>query len=86
MSTNSKKTHPKFGRVYNNGNECYNLHAEMSALLWAKPGDILEVFRFHKNGELAPSHPCSYCMDAIRKNKISSIHYYMNGKWIVEKI
>jgi deoxycytidylate deaminase len=87
VATNSTKTHPKYRRVYNGVFECHTLHAEMNALIWARPGDELQVFRFHEDGTEVSSLPCVHCMEAIIKAGISTLTYKNEyGDWVKIKI
>ena len=43
VGVNTDKTHPKFKRQYEDGTWGSHMHAEMSVLRYAKPGDVLEV-------------------------------------------
>lgn len=74
-----------FQRFYSKGTDgqrAYCAHAEMDALLHAKPGDRLEVIRWLKDGTVANAKPCRFCMSWIRRSQISSVRYtnYL-GQW-----
>ena len=43
LATNSNKTHPRFIRKYKDGTCGAKMHAEMSVLRFAQPGDEVEV-------------------------------------------
>jgi len=87
ITTNSKKTHPKFGRRYRNGISNYHLHAEQSACRFAKPGDTLIVMRFLANGNPSMAKPCIHCQKAIEKAGIRKVTYTnWDGNYIVEKL
>ena len=76
IGTNSKKTHPKFGRFFKSGpKEVYTLHAEMDVLRFAKPGDNIVVLRFKADGSLAMSRPCKHCQGHIESSGINRVHY-----------
>lgn len=47
----------------------YTAHAEMNALLMTHPDDILEVLRWHKDGQLALAKP--YPHRANRVNRLN---------------
>ena len=72
VGTNNIKTHPKSPHPF------FSLHAEMAAILLAKQdlkGCDLYVFREIKNGALALSRPCQYCMELITTSGIKEVHY-----------
>jgi deoxycytidylate deaminase len=75
IGTNSSKTHPKFVRVYKNGEEGHQLHAEMSILRFAKPGDKMTVMRFDAKGELTMAKPCKHCESFLREAGIKEVTY-----------
>jgi deoxycytidylate deaminase len=76
IGTNSKKTHPRFGRFFKSGpKEVHTLHAEMDVLRFSKPGDDIIVLRFRANGSLAMSKPCECCQRHISKSGIRRVHY-----------
>lgn len=75
MGTNTEKTHPRYIRTYKSGHCGAELHAEMSVLTRAKPGDTLVVFRWTKDGCLNMSHPCEHCMTFIRQAGIKKVIY-----------
>lgn len=76
ISTNSAKTHPKFGRTYKNGGVTeYHLHAEMDAIRFAKPGDELTVMRFKADGTPSMSKPCKFCQEFIKRSGIKVVYY-----------
>jgi deoxycytidylate deaminase len=75
VGTNSTKTHPKFVRVYNNGEIGYHLHAEMDVLRVSKPGDIITVIRWNALGNITMAKPCSHCMEFIRDAGIKKVIY-----------
>ena len=67
MRTSPRSTHP-----YS------TLHAEMSAILKARcdiTGSDLYVYRQTKDGCLASSKPCPYCMKLIKSAGIKNIYY-----------
>lgn len=92
MGTNSRKTSPRFKRIYEEGPAAYELHAEMDVLNKASKirsleGSELHVMRFRKNGSIGSSKPCSHCMEFIRQHGIRAIHYINeNGEWLKEKV
>ena len=86
IGVNSTKTHPAYQRTYGNFH-CAYLHAEMSVISRAKPGDIIEVFRISKNGNTCMAKPCEHCMAAIIKAGIRTIKYTdHNGQWQTIKL
>lgn len=75
IGTNSTKTHPRFRRVYSNGEEGSCLHAEMEVLRFSEPGDTLLVVRFLKDGTLSMAKPCKYCQEFIIESGIKQVTY-----------
>jgi deoxycytidylate deaminase len=75
VGTNSNKTHPKFVRMNKDGTESAELHAEMSVIRFAKPGDTLLVVRYNAIGELSMSKPCIHCQKFIKESGISKVEY-----------
>jgi len=81
IGANTSKTHPRFGRVYEDGTKKYHMHAEMNVLRFAQAGDTLEVMRFHKTG-LAMAKPCHLCMGHIKNSGIKHVRYTTErGTW-----
>ena len=82
FGTNQAKTHPIAHRVYSNGEEAANMHAEMDVLRYAKSGDSLRVMRFLKNGKPTMAKPCRFCLKLIQKFNLNSVQYTnWNGEW-----
>lgn len=83
VGVNTNKTHPRFTRQYPDGTQGSHMHAEMSVLRFAKPGDTLEVFRCRKsNDDFAIAKPCQWCMQHIRDAGISQVRYTnRRGSW-----
>lgn len=79
IGINSRKKSPSFSRYYADGDHANEAHAEMDALLVAKPGDYLEVMRWRKDGVLALAKPCKYCMLRIRRLEINARYTDSNG-------
>ena len=76
LGTNSRKTHPKFRRTFTNGpREVHSLHAEMSVLRFARPGDDLIVMRFRADGSRSMARPCPVCQKYIEEAGIRRVHY-----------
>lgn len=75
IGTNSFKTHPRFKRVYSDGQEVSHLHAEMDVLRFSKPGDIILVIRYGADGELSMAKPCEHCESFISDAKIKAVLY-----------
>ena len=75
IGTNQQKTHPKFTRYYPDGTCRSHLHAEMDVLRFSKPGDVIFVMRFDKDGALTMSKPCKYCQQHIKDFGIKTVHY-----------
>ncbi len=73
IRSNSPKGHPDCLRTLSGGSETSSMHAEMSALRFAKPGDEIEVIRWGKSGEIRCSKPCKMCEKAMRSAGISSV-------------
>lgn len=73
--TNSDKSHPSCARVFRSGNENNTLHAEMSAVRFAKPGDKIEVLRWDKSGNLTCSKPCPMCHRAMQRAGVKVVTY-----------
>ncbi len=51
------------------------MHAEMNVLRFSRPGDEIIVLRFHANGTLTNSKPCTYCEKFIKEYGISKVTY-----------
>ena len=83
ICVNTTKTHPDAYRIYDNGDEAAHMHAEMSAIRFAKEGDILEVVRFKKDGSFAMAKPCKHCQNLINNRKIFKKIRFTNddGEW-----
>ena len=82
ICTNTDKTHPKYKRKYPDGSWGANMHAEMSALRFARPGDELEVIRVNKCGQITMAKPCPECQKEIEKAGISKVRYTnWDGEW-----
>lgn len=76
IGTNSKKTHPRFGRQFKSGpKEVHTLHAEMDVLRFAQPGDDLIVLRFKADGTLSMARPCECCQHHIKEAGIRRVHF-----------
>lgn len=75
IGVNSDKTHPIATRSYPTGKPAHQLHAEMDALRFARPGDKLIVVRFLNSGELAIAKPCEHCQRLIKEKGISLVEY-----------
>jgi len=75
VGTNARKTHPRFVRVFENGICDSHLHAEMSVLRFAKPGDVIIVLRWKKSGVLSMSKPCIHCQGFLKSAGIKEVHY-----------
>lgn len=75
VANNSDKTHPRFARRYKDNHEGHQLHAEMSVLLAARPGDNVFVFRFTKDGELSMAKPCEFCQKFLKQAGIKTVTY-----------
>jgi len=84
IGINSYKTHPLFGRTYEDGVTSYCLHAEMDAVRFAKPGDRLEVLRFIKStSDFVMAKPCKHCNKHILSAKLKSVRYTNDdGLWV----
>lgn len=68
---NSHRTHT---RAKNTHTGC--LHAEMDALIAAKPGDKLVVFRWTKDSDQPTmAKPCKHCQQQIREAGIKKTYY-----------
>lgn len=87
IGINQDKTNPRFVRFYKDGHSCSSLHAEMDAIIAAKPGDKLIIIRWNKGGEITMSRPCNHCMKHIINSGIDEIVYSVwNGSFQKEKI
>lgn len=51
------------------------MHAEMSALRFAQPGDVLYVMRWTKDGEATMSKPCPKCQKVIAEANLKKVFY-----------
>jgi len=82
IGVNTHKTHPKFKRIAKDGSCVGALHAEMSALRFAKKGDTLEVLRFLKCGKITMAKPCIHCSAFLAKSSIKKVRYTTwDGCW-----
>jgi len=95
VGVNSNKTHPRFKRQFNDSHiddsrkpDTACMHAEMSVLRFAKPGDTLEVMRFTKrSNRMTMAKPCHFCEAEIRKAKIKYVRYTnWDGDWVTMRI
>lgn len=75
ITTNSKKTHPKFERKYRSGKSAHSLHAEMALVSSIQPGDTVEVYRWLADGTPTMAMPCVYCQKALRDAGIKKVTY-----------
>lgn len=75
ITTNSKKTHPKFERKYRSGKSAHSLHAEMALVSSIRPGDTVEVYRWLADGTATMSRPCIHCQKALRNAGIKKVTY-----------
>lgn len=67
---NQRKSHP-----FAVNTPCQSRHAEMDALVAARPGDHLEVMRWHRDGKLTMARPCRYCSALIVAKGIATVTY-----------
>jgi len=82
IGVNSFKTHPRFKRRYPDGSCAAHMHAEMSVLRYAQPGDEIQVIRWRKDGSKGMAKPCKYCQEFITHAGISRVSYTNDkGKW-----
>lgn len=82
IGVNSNKTHPAYGRSYPDGSWAHCMHAEMDALRFYRPGDVLEVMRFLPNGGFGMARPCHLCIELIRQKKLKKVRYTnRSGTW-----
>ena len=87
IGSNTCKTHPRFKRVYSDGTEGSCMHAEMSVVRFAKPGDIIEVIRFKKCGTWAMARPCNLCMEHMKFAGIKKVRYTnSSGQWEILRV
>ena len=71
IGINSRRTHTSAVREHS---AC--LHAEMDALIAAKPGDTLVVFRWTKrSAEPTMAKPCTHCEARIKQAKIKKVFF-----------
>ena len=71
-----------FKRYYGSGSTCSESHAEMDALLYAEPGDYLEVIRWSAKGERTMAKPCRFCQAWIKRIPLSRVRYTnAKGEW-----
>jgi len=75
ICSNSKKGHPKCLRTLEGNSVTSSMHAEMSAIRFARPGDEIEVIRWGKTGEVKCSKPCEMCESAMRAAGIKSVTF-----------
>jgi deoxycytidylate deaminase len=87
---NSYKTNPRFNNINNPFKDgTYVLHAEMSAIIHARQsieGMDCFIFRAYKNGNMAMSRPCQYCMIALIESGIRYIYYVSNEGYHRERL
>ena len=85
IGKNSYKTHPAFGRTYEDGSSAHCMHAEMDAIRFAQPGDRLEIVRFTKSSDkFFMAKPCKHCMEHILSANFKSVRYTnKDGQWIL---
>ena len=75
IRSNSHKGHPTCLRTLDGGTLTSSMHAEMSALRYAKKGDKIEVIRWGKSGQLLCSKPCAMCEAAMRRAGIATVTF-----------
>ena len=75
IRSNSHKGHPSCLRTLEGGTVTSSMHAEMSVLRFAKPGDKIEVIRWGKSGNVLCSKPCEMCEAAMRSAGISAVTF-----------
>lgn len=75
IRSNCHKGHPSCLRVLEGGAITSSMHAEMSALRFAKPGDEIEVIRWGKAGDIRCSKPCEMCESAMRRAGIAAVTF-----------
>ena len=80
---NSNKTHPRFTRTYDDGTIASHMHAEMSVLRYARPGDEIEVMRFKKcEHGMTMAKPCVHCCKFLEQSGVSKVRYTnWDGEW-----
>ena len=74
VGANVNKTHPHFGRTYDDGSSAFHMHAEMNVLRFSRPGDTIEVMRF-SHGEYTMARPCHLCMKHMRDAGIKRVRF-----------
>jgi len=80
IGVNQKRENGRFLRVVDGMRFAY-LHAEMDALIAARPGDTLIVYRWKKNGQLSMAKPCKHCVGHIREAGIRKVIFsHWDGK------
>lgn len=85
IGVNQHESHARFIRV-EDGTVLAHLHAEMDALIAARPGDYLVVIRWSKSGEVTMSKPCKHCQRFIAEAGISKVIYSnWDGEFLVER-
>ena len=85
IGINQSESHARFIRI-DRGNTFAFLHAEMDALIAAKPGDTLIVVRWMKDGSISMSRPCNHCQRFIAEAGIERVIYSgWNGNFWSEK-
>lgn len=81
LGMNKTKTHPLAFKLSGLQSKRY-LHAEIDCLK-AVEGELskatLYVVRVDRNGELANSKPCKYCMPYIQEKQIGRVVYTVDG-------
>ena len=78
------KTHVKSNTPYK------TIHAELDAILSASfnnlTGATIYVYRQHRNGALAMSKPCKYCLHMLAAYGIRTIYYTTEGGYCKESL
>ena len=85
IGVNSDISHARFLRI-KDGTSMAFLHAEMDAVIAARPGDTLIVVRWNKSGKITMSRPCKHCQEFIADAGIKKVVYSgWNGKFFSER-
>jgi len=86
IGTNSTDCSLKFRRYRDGIMEC-RVHAEMAVLRWTKPGDVVHVMRFLKDGTVTMAMPCKFCQYFMRFHGIRKVRYTnWEGQWETMKL
>lgn len=70
-----------YSGVTTNSDRAYCSHAEMDAIQDARPGDVLEVIRWTKDGQVTMAKPCVHCRNRIKRLGLKVRFTNYSGEW-----